>query len=393
MVIRSIRAENVRNHRRTDLACAPHVNILSGRNGAGKTSLLEAISLCTMARSFVPVPDSALVTAGAGETSMTLTAERDGGIPYRVSVSWKHGGRKRFVSTIADSLTARDIIGEMPVVALSPDHKSITFGGPADRRSFLDAVMAQASNRYRDLLFDHRRLLKQRNAVLAMANGNPHAVGPEIGAWTEAFVTTSADIVVRRRDFLADLAPRVLAAYLAVSGGAETVGMAYEADHVEADALVTDAGVHQALAQTAARLRDAEARRGVTLFGPQKDDVVLTIGDGLVRETASQGQHKSLLVALKLAECDVLLATTGERPVVLLDDVFSELDRFRCAHVMQRLLSMGMQCFVTTTDGAAVADMLPAGTDCCVVSVDAGRIIDERRYITGESNNDGALPR
>jgi DNA replication and repair protein RecF len=137
--------------------------------------------------------------------------------------------------------------------------------------------------------------------------------------------------------------------------------------------------VTQSRSVTAARLRQAELRRGTTLFGPQKDEVDLLINDGLVRETASQGQHKSLLVALKLAECDVLHRARNERPVVLLDDVFSELDRTRIERVMQGVLAMGMQCFVTTTEGDGIGHMVPSGTDVLTATLARGRIIDERR--------------
>lgn len=356
MVIRSVSLTHVRNHGHTELTCAHDVNVLTGPNGSGKTSVLEAISLCAIAKSFVPVPDQALIRHGHDDCTSTVEAMRDRDVPYRVTVSLRHGVRKRIATAHGSGLTPRDIIGEMPIVALSPDHKSITFGGPAERRAFLDGVMAQSSKRYTELLYEHRRLLKQRNAVL-----QSHGAGPSdaLDVWTDQFIEVSAEIVERRARFIADVAPIVREAYDAVSGAAEHIHMAYEPDvrtHgvLESDAPLDRAAVAEAYRAAARSLRARELARETTMFGPQKDEVGLLINGGLVRETASQGQHKSLLVALKLAECSLLHERCDERPVVLLDDVFSELDKDRCARVLNRVLAMGMQCFVTTTEGESV---------------------------------------
>jgi DNA replication and repair protein RecF len=358
MVIRSVSLTHVRNHGHTELACAHDVNVLTGPNGSGKTSVLEAISLCAIAKSFVPVPDQALIRHGFDDCTSTVEAMRDRDVPYRVSVSLRHGVRKRIATAHGSGLSPRDIIGEMPIVALSPDHKSITFGGPAERRAFLDGVMAQSSKRFTELLYEHRRLLKQRNAVL-QSRHHGSADLAALDVWTDMFIEVSAEIVERRARFLADVAPVVRATYDAVSGSAEAIDLVYEPDVRTHDVVPDDvecdrARVAEAYRAVAAAVRSRELARETTLFGPQKDELALRINGGLVRETASQGQHKSLLVALKLAECTLLHERCDERPVVLLDDVFSELDKDRCARVLERVLAMGMQCFVTTTEGESV---------------------------------------
>ncbi|MCU0330308.1 MAG: DNA replication and repair protein RecF [Candidatus Kapabacteria bacterium] len=376
MIIRSVTLDNVRNHAHTVVPCTSGVNILTGPNGAGKTSVLEAISMCAMARSFVPVPESSLLRKGASACAMRLQAKRDSDVPYHVTISFGEGSRKRIDTALGDGVTARDLIGELAVVALSPDHKSITLGGPADRRSFLDGLLAQASHRYRDLLYDHRRILKQRNALLADAEGQVSRVAGILESWTEQFVDVSAQLVVRRSEAIMQLAPVVAESYAGVSANAERVDVRYEPDVLGP---ITDAdygAVVSAMAAAARKLCDAEVRRGQTLFGPQKDDVGFFIDGRPVRETASQGQHKSLLVALKLAECHRLVDGTGERPVVLLDDVFAELDKARCAHVMRLVLAMNMQCFVTTTEGPTIACMVPEGVDIAMFDVDNGTIAD-----------------
>ena len=359
MVLRSVSLTDVRNHEHSDVTCARDVNVLSGRNGSGKTSVLEAISMCSLAKSFVPVTDHALIRRGAERCVASVDAVRDMDVSYRVSVAVQPGMRKRISTAHGSNLTPRDIIGEIPVVALSPDHKSITLGGPAERRAFIDGVMAQSSKRYTELLYEHRRLLKQRNAVLQSGV----AMLASLDVWTEQFVMVSAEIIERRQRWIADVAPQVREAYQAVAGVDEVIDITYEPDVCTQGALSQDVEltldrIADAYRALAAQLRMREMARESTMFGPQKDELAFHINGGLVRETASQGQHKSLLVALKLAECDVLHEHCSERPVVLLDDVFSELDRDRCARVLERVVSMGMQCFVTTTDGDEVVSMI-----------------------------------
>lgn len=359
MIIRSVVLEHVRNHMTTEIQCAPDVNILSGLNGSGKTSVLEAISFCAIAKSFVPVPDQAVIQHGEPSCTATVHAMRDVDVPYSVSVVVRSGVRKKISNSHQTSCSPRDIIGEMPIVALSPDHKSITFGGPAERRSFLDGVMAQSSRRYAELLFEHRRLLKHRNALLPLVAAG-QASSHDLDVWTDQFIAISAEIVERRAVFIREFTPRIEAVYAAISSERERIDVVYEPDGIDvgSEGGCTAAEVAQRYAALAQSLRSREIARETTMFGPQKDEILFRINDGLVRETASQGQHKSLLIALKIAECELLHERCNERPIVLLDDVFSELDAERSMRVLESIIRMGMQCFVTTTNGAEVVDLI-----------------------------------
>jgi len=189
-----------------------------------------------------------------------------------------------------------------------------------------------------------------------------------LGTWTNEFIAISASLIARRAAFVRDLAPIVEEEYAIVSGQAEQIEIVYQPDHVDLSA----GDVEGQLQRTAERLAHAEQARQLTLFGPQKDDLTFLINGGLVKETASQGQHKSLMVALKLAEARLLMDRRHERPIMLLDDVFSELDAERSARVLDRILDMGMQCFVTTTDGERIAAM--TRKEVVVVEVSNGTI-------------------
>jgi DNA replication and repair protein RecF len=366
-----VTATNVRCHEFARLDCASSVTILSGPNGSGKTSLLEAVNVCSMARSFVPVAENTMIRQGALVSQMRVDAVTDLDTPYRATVELQEGVRKRISTTYADNLSARELIGALPTVALSPDHKSITFGAPADRRAFIDGLMAQSSRAATDLLFDHRRLLKQRNAGLS---AEPPTSPSIMDVWTQAFIDASVQLVERRSGFIAQLAPLVREEYALVSGGAEDVQVVYQPDHVELGEEFVASAVADQLRRTADRLSVAERARGTSLFGPQKDEIQFQINGRSVRESASQGQHKSLLVALKLAEARLVFERRGERPVVLLDDVFSELDEQRARRVLDRILELGLQCLVTTTDGDRVLEHVrqraPGGAVCVRVPAD-----------------------
>lgn len=396
MIIRSVVLEHVRNHMTTEIQCAPDVNILSGLNGSGKTSVLEAISFCAIAKSFVPVPDQAVIQHGEPSCTATVHAMRDVDVPYSVSVVVRSGVRKKISNSHQTSCSPRDIIGEMPIVALSPDHKSITFGGPAERRSFLDGVMAQSSRRYAELLFEHRRLLKHRNALLQLVAAG-QASSHDLDVWTDQFIAISAEIVERRAVFIREFTPRIEAVYAMISSERERIDVVYEPDGIDVglEGGCTAAEVTQRYAALAQTLRSREIARETTMFGPQKDEILFRINDGLVRETASQGQHKSLLIALKIAECELLHERCNERPIVLLDDVFSELDGERSMRVLESIIRMGMQCFVTTTNGAEVVDLIAKNSidrstpiHVAMFGVDAGRVT--REYATVHSTREAA---
>ena len=368
MTIRTVSVTQLRSHEQLKLECAPDITILSGPNGSGKTSILEAISLCSIGKTFVPVQDAALIREGATSCSARVEAMGDLDVPYRVNVEVQEGVRKKISNTLASNVSVKDLIGELPVVALSPDHKAITFGGPADRRAFIDAVMAQCSKRYTALLFEHRKLLKHRNALLCDVVKRQ---GEEFELWTQKFIDVSAEIIQRRAEFIAELGPIVQEEYSIITNEAESIELKYVPDGVaEIDASASVQNITDQLMQQWKSVAHREFARETTSFGPQKDDVELLINNRPVRTTASQGQHKSLLIALKLAECRILQQKKHERPVVLLDDVFSELDEYRSAGVLQRILHLEMQCFISTTNGADLLRHLPDDTTLNVSTIE-----------------------
>lgn len=352
MRLTSLTVENIRNHTHSHIEFSSGVNVLCGMNGHGKTSLLEAVSLCALSQSFVACPDSALLRRGAESASATVSAYTDLQTPYKVGVKLGLHERKQISSSLGKRLTPQDIIGEIPIVVLSPDFKAITAGAPDDRRRFMNGILSQASKLYMANMLTMKRVLKQRNSILHSAKlGHPLDIAL-LETWTEQFVSVSAELVLRRWEFLQEFATYTQRVYANIADNAEEITMSYEPDSLPQKVLTDKPNLDDIRKEYKTifdKLQFDERRRGTTLAGPHKDEIVFCVGGGVAKECASQGQHKTLLIALKTAEFEYLRDLRQEIPIVLLDDIFSELDSKRAANVFA-LLESGAQTLVTTTE-------------------------------------------
>ncbi len=350
MRIQTVTMNCIRNHAETVIQTEAGINVFVGRNGHGKTSILEAVSLCCHTKTFVPCDDKSLIGFSSAFCSASMIAESDLSIPYKISVGIPREGRKKITSSTGTSLSPYEVIGQVPMVVLSPDFKSITAGAPQERRTFIDTVLSQASTSYMEDVLTLKRILKQRNALLHTAKQTGHWDATQLDVWTDALISTATEIVLKRAQFLLEFSGRVRTHYEKVSGGEDDVILSYAPDSIKniqnTVPLVSD--VQDQYKRAFAVVRNEELRRGTTVLGPQKDDVLIMIGGGVARECASQGQHKSLLIALKLAEFTYLHDSRNETPIVLLDDIFSELDDRRTANVLN-LIPSDAQTFITTT--------------------------------------------
>ncbi len=378
MLITSLSISNLRNHERSDIELRAGVNVFSGRNGQGKTSILEAVALCALSKSFVACPDAALLRRGSEALLANLEARSDLGTPYKVALRFKPGERKHISSTLAKRLTPQELIGELPLVVLSPDFRGITAGPPQQRRQMMDSVLAQASRRFRKEGVALKRILRQRNALLQRGRSEPGFDYSQVDPWTEQLIATGAEIVHRRARFLHVFAGHVRQAYSSIAGANEVVALRYEPNALpgallENDALPAVSDIAEGYRDVFTRLQQGERLRGMTLAGPQKDDVEILVNDGLARECASQGQHKSLLISIKLAEFSYLRELRGETPVVLLDDIFSELDEARSARVLE-LMRSDAQTLITTTDLSVFHQHFAGDERHALYTVRAGRV-------------------
>lgn len=360
MKISKLLISNIRNHTNTELEPGAELNIFYGLNGSGKTSVIEAVSICGFSKSFMPCPDSSVIRQGEESYTVSCKAANDYDIPYFVAVNYSIGRKKLINSTFGDNLNPKDIIGEMPIVILSPDYKMITFGSPSDRREFLDRLLSQAEKKYLEELLKLRKALKQRNILLSRAKSGMNVDYSLIEPWNDVFAKASAEIIIRRRNFIRDFLPYFRTVYRFIAGDTEDVGIRYLPDSLpndEAGSMDLKSIEEAYLKQLRDRMRE-EYARGVTTIGPQKDEMEITVNGRLAKDTASQGQHKSLLISIKFAEFDYLKNIKNETPIILFDDIFAELDRERGEKVIKLIKNHEVQTFITLTDRSMIDGFL-----------------------------------
>ena len=371
MIINDISITNVRNHDQTETGFSGCLNIIHGQNGSGKTSILESIAIAGFSRSFMPGADATVVRHGENYYHVLVKATNELDVPYKVNVRYTAGGlgtnsKKQINSTAGDNLNPKDIIGVIPQVILSPDFKNITFGSPENRRQFIDRVLSQASRRYYEELLTLKKVLKQRNSLLNQAKTDRYFDTSTIEHWTEMMVKTSTEIVFRRNNFVRDFIPYFREYFSFVSDKVEDSTLEYKPDGF-ADAVfeLKKEDIQTQFVTLFKNSLSEEIRRGTTIIGPQKDELVIRLftsdgNSGIAKETASQGQHKSLLIGIKFAEFAFLKSTNLETPIILLDDIFSELDRARTLKVLEMLAASKAQTFITVTEPESLYDYIRA---------------------------------
>ncbi len=378
MRVRRIFFRNIRNHAVTNLDVADGVNIITGLNGQGKTTILEAIAICTLTRSFVGTPDAYLIRRGEQGYEARLEGVSDYGAPRRIDVRYESGLGKTITVDGSAVSSAAEVIGSAPTVVLSPDLKPITAGAPSERRRFLDMVISQAKRRYLEDLIQYRRILKQRNVILANSRRSGRPVDRAlIEPWDEGLIERSAHLMHERTLFVEEFEPIFERTARDVATGADEVAIRYAPDAMEG-ALASVNDYRDALWLRSRQVWSEEQRRGTTLFGAHRDDLRMEINGGDVRVSASQGQHKTLLIGLKIAEFHYLAGQCAETPIILLDDIFGELDATRAERVYDLTRELA-QVFIT----AVSLDLLPflrergALPGDKVVLVEGGAIAEE----------------
>ncbi|NOY06534.1 MAG: DNA replication/repair protein RecF [Chlorobi bacterium] len=371
MYIERVHFNSLRNHVDTSLTLSNGITLLWGDNGAGKTTILEAISLACLSRSFIHGPDRNLIRRGddgyAVRAGMVSANGNRGQVEIDFSLS---GGRKKIRLNNNPLVSAAELIGLFPLVTLSPQYRGITSGPPSERRSFMDMVISQAHPVYVKELFEFRRILRHRNALLGNAEGVISRLDKALDSWDDTYVRVCARILERRRAFLERFVPYVASAYEEIADAGEEPSLVYQStfDGLEDQCSSTDA--------MKSRLREHlvhDVRRGTTSLGPHRDDLVLLLNGLDVRHQASQGQVKSFLIALKVAEFRYLQNQTEEVPVLLLDDIFSELDDMRLERVLHLIGRIG-QTLITSVN-KSTRELLPTiGSQFDVFEVSAGHV-------------------
>ncbi|MEN6470810.1 MAG: DNA replication/repair protein RecF [Clostridiaceae bacterium] len=345
MLIQRLKLNDYRNYESLELHPSPGLNVIAGENAQGKTNALEAVFLCAFGRSHRTSRDAELIRRGmpGGYVGVTLTNALG---THTVEVKLRADEPKKILINGQSVKRLGELMGTLNVVLFSPGDLCIVQGGPADRRRFMDMELSQMYPTYFYRLQQYNVALKQRNALL---KESPMAVKPGMLAmWDEQLATLGESIIAARCRFLDEISTVAYDLHRQISGGRERLNVCYD-PNVDTEAAT---GVREALLERLSQSAQEDLRRGFTGVGPHRDDIAIKLEDVDLRTFGSQGQQRTAALSLKLSEIALLRDVKGEPPVLLLDDVLSELDERR-----QRMLltaSKGCQCFLTCTSLSGV---------------------------------------
>jgi DNA replication and repair protein RecF len=370
MYVRTLAVADFRSYAAAELDLDPGVTALVGPNGHGKTNLVEALGYLASLTSHRVATDAPLIRQGAERAVVRGVVVRDGrDTLVEVEISPGHANRARLGGSAVTR--ARDVLGVLRSVLFAPEDLAIVKGDPSGRRAYLDALLVARSPRYAAVHADFERVLKQRNALLKTA-GHARRTGSSLGTldvWDSHLATAGAAVLAGRHELVDALRPLVDKSYAAVSRGGGPAQIDYRSSLPDDVAGSTDRDLlAAALAAALAASRDRELERGITLVGPHRDDLVLTLGDLPARGYASHGESWSFALALRLAAYDLLRGDGGE-PILVLDDVFAELDDGR-RESLAELVAPAEQVLIT----AAVAGDVPSALSGARWDVAAGEV-------------------
>ena len=369
MRLERLEVVDFRNHDTAAVEVPAGVSVLVGPNGVGKTNLLEAIGYLATLGSHRVGQDAALIRAGAA-AAVIRAAVRRAGRRLLVDVELRPGSGVRGRVNGAPVPRARDLLGVVRATVFAPEDLGLVRGDPEERRRFLDTLATQRLPRYHGSRQDYDRVLRQRNTLLRSAGGRlPPSALATLEVWDEKLASAGAEIWSERLRLVAELTPRVELTYQHLAGRDDLVEVDYVASVAGDVGLGPDpAKLAQALRERLVADRAREVERGITLSGPHRDDLALALRGLPARTHASHGEAWSLALALRLGS-HRLLAEEGEEPVLLMDDVFAELDRQRRDRVAEAAVA-AEQTIVT----AAVAEELPPELKAAVFHVEPGSV-------------------
>jgi DNA replication and repair protein RecF len=347
-----LRLHGFRNYAEATVRFGPGLNVIHGQNAQGKTNLLEAIATLALTRSprttssgdlLLWSEDAALAEADVARPPADVTLS----VRFQRDVATGRVGRVTAVD--GKPRPARAMLGVCPVVLFWPEDLALVRGGPEGRRRFLDVILAQTDQQAVAHMSRYRRVLEQRNSLLHQLRLGTGA-RDSLQSFTSELAHHGAWLSVARARLVNALAPLAALSLRDLSGQREQIALRYAPAHVGAVADTVEVA-EQTLLDTLRRRMVEEIARGVTLAGPHRDDIAFDLDGRAARGTASQGQQRSIVLACKLAEVNYLQNTAGVAPVILLDDVLSELDPDRRGRLLA-LLAKGAQhqVLVTTTE-------------------------------------------
>ncbi len=340
MIVEKFTLNNFRNISFLSLQPCEGVNIVYGQNAQGKTNILEALWLLTGYKSFRGAKDMELICFEKDRASVSAdirTGQRVNTVEIRIA------DRRSAVKNGVELTSPAELLGAFPAVAFSPDELALVKEGPGGRRRFLDTAICQLSPGYADSLRRYRVALMQRNSALKDIPYHSELLDT-LDAWEEQLAVYGARIIEKRRAYAARLSEAARAVYDGICDSAESFELAYKSNGLPGGD-VPEQDIMGFLSEQLKNARRGDMFQKATSIGPHRDDLTVTVGGHSARVFGSQGQQRSASLALKLAEAEVINSLVREKPVVLLDDVMSELDLLRQDYVLNKIREY--QVFIT----------------------------------------------
>ncbi|MCI9211350.1 MAG: DNA replication/repair protein RecF [Eubacterium sp.] len=334
MIVKSLELNHFRNYESLNIAFDQGTNILYGNNAQGKTNILEAIYLSGTTKSHKGSKDREMVQFGNEESHIRLFVEKQEK-QFQIDMHLKKHKSKGIAVNRIPIKKAGELFGILTLVFFSPEDLNIIKNGPSERRRFMDMELCQLDRIYFDNLTKYNKILMQRNKLLKDIYTKPE-LKETLFAWNIQLAEYGKKIIQRRREFVSRLDEIVADIHAKISGGTETVTLTYEPNVKEED-----------FERELERVREKELKLGQTMTGPHRDDISFLSNDIDIRKFGSQGQQRTLALSLKLSEIELVKQITKETPILLLDDVLSELDSKRQNFLLNNLCDT--QTIITCT--------------------------------------------
>jgi DNA replication and repair protein RecF len=367
MYLKHLSLLNYKNIRQTDLTFQPGINCFVGNNGAGKTNLLDSVYYLSFCKSYFNSIDSQLICHDEAFFVIQGRYDRHGS-EDDIYAGLKRNQKKQFKRNKKEYPRLSDHIGLLPLVMISPGDERLITEGSDQRRKFIDGVISQIDKSYLDMIIRYNRVLSQRNALLKNAKGRASSIESQIGVWNAQLAQTGESIFKRRVAFIEEFEPVFQKYHTFISGGDEVVKLVYHSHHQKGE-----------LEVQLQNNMERDAILGYTTKGVHRDDLELLLNGYPAKKDASQGQKKTLFIALKLAQFEFLVEHSGLSPVLLLDDMFDKLDELRGNRLIE-LVSRGMfrQIFITDTQKERLLQIVQkTGKEYSFFRVDNGEVNSE----------------
>lgn len=345
MYIESLKVKNYRNYDELDIQFENKVNVILGENAQGKTNIMESIYVLAMAKSHRTSTDKDLIRWDEEYAKIEgRIVKRNSTIPLELTISKK--GKKARCNHIEQQRLSQ-YIGNMNVVMFAPEDLHLVKGSPQVRRRFIDMEIGQVSPLYLHEYSQFVKIMQQRNHYLKMLQTRKQTDLAMLDVLTEQFILYAVKIIQKRFQFLTLLKKWAGPIHSGISRNLETLNIQYKPSVDVSESMDMSKMIEEYNAKYA-KMKQREIERGTTLFGPHRDDLVFIVNGRDVQTFGSQGQQRTTALSLKLAEIELIYSEIGEYPILLLDDVLSELDDYRQSHLLNTIQGK-VQTFVTTT--------------------------------------------